>query len=209
MKNDGGKRAFLIALAVIFILLVYLCVDGREIIRWTAELAYTRQNESLYIELIEDGGVFIGGEGKLYGTDMQALVEGESISAATVMDIIIGDGITEIGYDVICGYPILHTVRLGDGVKVIGNGSIRECPELLFVYVPSGVEKIGRDFLYDCNDCIVVTDAQEGGLPKLRNTRKDSLIYNVDSYEAMEAAWTGTELPEILQRWWKPAQAGT
>ena len=42
MKYDGGKRAFLVVLLVIFALLVYLCIDGREIIRWTAEVAYTR-----------------------------------------------------------------------------------------------------------------------------------------------------------------------
>ena len=59
MKYDGGKRAFLVALLVIFALLVYLCIDGREIIRWTAEVAYTRQNESLYIETLEDGSIYI------------------------------------------------------------------------------------------------------------------------------------------------------
>ena len=202
MKYDGGKRAFLVVLLVIFALLVYLCIDGREIIRWTAEVAYTRQNESLYIETLEDGSIYIGGEGKLYGTDMQALIEGESMNFETVMDVIIGDGITEIGYDVIGEYPILHTVRLGNGVRVAGNGSIRECPELQFVFVPSGIESISRDFLYECNDCIVVTDAPANSLPKLRNTRKANIVGNVNSYEAMQAAWTDTELPEVMQHWW-------
>jgi RNA-splicing ligase RtcB len=59
MKYDGGKRAFLVVLLVIFALLVYRCIDGREIIRWTAEVAYTRQNESLYIETLEDGSIYI------------------------------------------------------------------------------------------------------------------------------------------------------
>ena len=202
MRNDGGKRIFLAVLVVIFILLLYLCIDGRELIRWTAEVTYGRQNESLYIEQLDDGNIFIGGEGKLYGTDIQVLVEYERMTPESVHDIIIGDGITEIGYDAICGYPILHTVRLGDGVRVAGNGSIRECPELLFVYVPAGIEKISRDFLYDCNDCIVVTNAQEKGLPKLRNTKKANVLYGVDSYEAMQEAWPDTELPEMLQRWW-------
>jgi hypothetical protein len=202
MEYDGGKRAFLGVLLVIFALLGYLCIDGREIIRWTAEVAYTRQNESLYIETLEDGSIYIGGEGKLYGTDMQALIEGESMTFETVMDVIIGDGITEIGYDVICEYPILHTVRLGNGVRVAGNGSIRECPELQFVFVPSGIESISRDFLYECNECIVVTDAPADALPKLRNTRKANIVGNVNSYEAMQAAWTDTELPEVMQHWW-------
>jgi len=201
--RDTGKRVFLVLLAVIFGLLLFLCVDGRQIIRWTAEAAYTRQNESLYIRKLDDGVIYIGGEGKLYGTDMQALIEGESMTAGEITDIIIGNDITEVGYDAICGYAILHTVRLGDKVRVAGNGSIRECPEMWFVYIPSRIKRISRDFLYECNECTVVTDGPSDKLPKLRNTSKSNVIGNVDSYEAMQAAWTnGTELPEILQSWW-------
>lgn len=203
MMKDTGKRVFLAVLAVLFALLLYMCIDGREIIRWTAEVAYTRQNESLYIQLLDDGVIYIGGEGKLYGTDMQALIEGESMTTADIKDIIIGNDITEIGYDVICGYPVLHTVRLGDKVRVAGNGSIRECPELWFVYLPSKIKRISRDFLYECNDCIVITNGKADKLPKLRNTRKANVIEKVNSYEAMQAAWAnGTELPEILKSWW-------
>jgi hypothetical protein len=203
MMNDGGKRVFLVVLVLIFGLLLYMCVDGRDIIRWTADVAYSRGNESLYIELLGDGAVFIGGEGKLYGTDMRALIEGESMTIETVTDIIIGNGITEIGYDVICEYPILRTVRFGDGVTVLGNGCISDCPELQFVFIPAGVQRISRNFLYDCNRCIVITDGPAEGLPKLRNTRKANIIGNVDSYATMQSAWqNGTELPEILERWW-------
>ena len=203
MLYDGGKRVFLAALLLVFGLLLYLCIDGRDIIRWTADVGYFRQNESLYIEHLDDGVIFIGGEGKLYGTDMRALIEGESMTIENVTDIIIGNGITEIGYDVICEYPILRTVRFGDGVIVLGNGCISDCPELQFVFIPAGVQRIGRDFLYSCNRCIVITDGPVGGLPKLRNTRKANIIGNVDSYAAMQSAWQkGTELPEILERWW-------
>ena len=203
MRKDAGKRIFLAGLLLIFGLLVLMCINGREIIRWTAEAAYAKQNESLYLRHLEGGAIYIGGEGKLYGTDMQALIEGESMTTGDVTDIIIGDGIEEIGYDVVCEYPILRTVRLGDGVKVVGNGSIRECPELQFVFLPSGVQRIGRDFLYSCNQCIVVTDGPADSLPKLQNTRKANIIGNVNSFEAMLTNWTkGTELPEILEKWW-------
>lgn len=203
MMNDGGRRAFLAALALIFGLLLYLCIDGRNIIRWTADVAYARGNDSLSIERLGDGAIYIGGEGKLYGSDMRALIEGESMTVGAVTDIIIGNGITEIGYDVIREYPILRTVRIGDGVTVLGNGSISDCPELQFVFIPAGVQRISRDFLYSCNRCIVITDGPADSLPKLRNTRKANIIGNVDSFAAMQSAWTnGTELPEILERWW-------
>ena len=100
MMNDGGKRVFLAVLALVFGLLLYMCVDGRDIIRWTADVAYSRGNENLSIERLENGVICVGGTGKLYGSDMRALIEGESMTAETVTDIIIGDGITEIGYDV-------------------------------------------------------------------------------------------------------------
>ena len=125
------------------------------------------------------------------------------MTVGMVTDVIIGNGITEIGYDVICQYPVLRTVRIGDGVTVLGNGSINECPELQFVFIPAGVQRIGRDFLYSCNDCIVITDGLADGLPKLRNTPKTNIIENVDSYAAMQSAWQNhTELPEIMERWW-------
>jgi hypothetical protein len=47
-----------------------------------------------------------------------------------------------------------------------------------------------------------VTDAPADALPKLRNTRKANIVGNVNSYEAMQAAWTDTELPEVMQHWW-------
>ena len=50
MMNDGGKRVFLAVLALAFGLLLYMCVDGRDIIRWTADVAYSRGNEDLSIE---------------------------------------------------------------------------------------------------------------------------------------------------------------
>lgn len=203
MKNDVGKRVFLAALLVIFLTLLYMCIDGTSIIQWTAEVAYSRQNESLYLDKLDDGVIYIGGKGKLFGTDMQALIEGQGWTFGDITDIIIGDDITEIGYDAISNYPILHTVRIGANVRVAGNGSIRECPEMWFVFVPAGIERISRDFLYECNDCFVITDANAKELPRLRNTNKKNVIEKVDSYEAMQAAWTnGTDLPDIMQRWW-------
>jgi len=204
MKNEWAKRIIIAVMLVCFALMLYLCEDGRTITQLEAEVEYPRQNDTLQIEQLDIGIVRVDGEGKLYGTDMHAMLAGEGLSVNTITDIIIGDGITEMGYDVICDYPSLHTVRIGDNVKVMGNGSIRECDEMWFVYLPSGIERVSRDFLYDCNNCTVVTDGPAEDLPRLRNTKKANLIGNVDSFEAMQAAWTGeTELPEMLEHWWE------
>ena len=40
--KDGGRRAFLAVLVAIFGLLLYLCVNGRQVIRWTAAIRMTR-----------------------------------------------------------------------------------------------------------------------------------------------------------------------
>ena len=204
MRNDGGKWIFFFSLTAVFALLTYLCVDGRIIDQWTAEMDYPRQNETLYLQSQDEGVLCIGGEGKLYGADMQAMLEAGGWKKDDVSDIIIGNGITEIGYQAISSIPHLRTVRIGDDVRVTGNGSLRVCEELQFVYLPSGLERAGRDFLYDCNRCYVVTNGSCKELPKLKNTKTENIIEFVDSYETMMEAWAGgTELPEILEDWWQ------
>ena len=203
MKDQKAKCLFLIVLSAILAVMLFVFADDRLYLPWAAEVTNPRQNESLYLEQLDEGIIYVGGEGKLYGTDMHVMLEGEYLTKDRITDIIIGDGITEIGYDVICDYPFLHSVRLGENVSVVGSGSIRECDELWFVYLPKGLKKASRDFLYDCNDCVVVAEGPAKDLPKLRNTKKKNIIENIDSFEALQSAWTGeTELPEMLEQWW-------
>ena len=110
MRNDWGKRVLIFVLSACFVALVYLCAEGRTIIRWTAEVSNPRQNESLYVEWRTDDVLYVGGEGKLFGTDMQAMVEGESLLIADVQNIIVGDGITEIGYGAFSKFDSLKTL---------------------------------------------------------------------------------------------------
>ena len=203
MGSDKARRIFAGALAALLALLVWLCADGRLVKRLTAEAERPRQNESLYLERRGGGSVFVGGEGKLYGSDMFALVQGSGLDVAGVTDVVIGGGITEVGYDALCGYDGLQTVRLGDGVVSAGNGSIRECRALKYVFLPRGFSSAGRDFLFDCNNCVVVTDGPAEELPKMKNVGAKRVVADIDSYEALEAALGEVgPLPEALKRWW-------
>jgi len=204
MRIDWAKRAFTAVLMACLGLLVLMCAEGSTIIRWTAEVANPRQNESLFLESRGDGVIFIGGEGKLYGTDMQALVEGNRYSQNDVTDIIIGSGITEIGFNAVRLYEGVQSIWLGPDVRTIGNGAIRECPNLRYIFLPKGLARAGKDFLFDCEGCMVITDGPAEDLPRLRNVKKDMIYGDVDSYDALVAA-LGPDVspPEILRQWWQ------
>ena len=202
MNNDMGRRIFLAVAAICLMSIIYLCAEGRTIIRWTAEVSNPRQNESLYLERREDDVIYIGGEGKLYGTDMQAMVEGESMTRDDVRHIIIGDGITEIGYDAINKYGGLQTLRLGENVSVTGNGSVRECGSLRFVFLPKGLSSTGKDFLGYCDGSRIITDGTAEQLPDMPNVSKDAILEGIDSYDALVAACGEENLPAAMRQWW-------
>ena len=203
MGYDRGKRILLAVLTACLLSLIYLCADGRTIIRWTAEVSNPRQNESLYIELCPDDILYVGGEGKLYGTDLHAMIEGESLTVNDIKNIIVGDDITEIGFDAIGRYEELETIWLGKNVTVAGNGSIRECRSLSFIYLPSGFKRAGKDFLYDCNKCYVVAAGRKKSLPKMKNVGDEMLLTGIKSREALIAALgEDAELPDALAHWW-------
>ena len=203
MKNDGAKRVMIVVLAACLLGILYMCYEGDTIIRLTAEVANPRQNVRLWLERIGETAVRVGGEGKLFGTDMRAMIEGERMNVNDVTDIIIDGGITEIGYDAVVAFEGLRTLRIGPDVKTIVNGAVRECKALQFVFVPGGLIRAGKDFLYDCNQCILITDGQVNALPKMKNVNKDIALGEVDSFELLQAACEDKyELPDIVKLWW-------
>ena len=202
MRKDGARRVFIALLIVCFAALVYLCVEGDTLMALNAEVRHARRNESVYLERREDGVLYIGGEGKLYGTDMLALVEGLG-NKNDVKHMIIGDGITELGCDALNEFEGLRTLWLGNDLKVAANGSIKFCTALEYVFVPGGLERVGRDFLYSCGQCVVVTDGALGDLPRLRNIPDSRVLEKIDSYGSLEAAVPeGAKLPSQLRQWW-------
>ena len=202
MKSRVSRHVFTAILLVCAAALLFLCIDGRTLSALKAEVRHPRQNGSLYAERRDGGVVYIGGEGALSGDDMLPLVESLG-KKKHVTDIIIGDGITEIGYNAIVEYEAQRTLRLGRGVQTVHIGAIKNCEALEYVFLPAGLRNASRDFLYSCNNCLVVTDGTKKELPRLRNVKKSKLLTEVDSLEALQAALGDTELPEALKQWWQ------
>ncbi|MBQ3425335.1 MAG: hypothetical protein IJH38_09070 [Clostridia bacterium] len=202
MRRDFGRRLFLALAAGFLLFLVWLCLDGTMLRKLNAENLHGRKNESLYLQQRDHGITYIGGQGVLYGEDFMSLVEGEG-NKNEVTNLIIGDGITEIGYNVLIRFEGLETLKLGKGIKCVDIGAVKWCTALQYVYLPAGLEQVGRDFLYSCNKCLVITEGSRKDLPSLRNVKKSRLFCNVHSLEALKVAVGEDEaLPPALAAWW-------
>ena len=202
MRRDVARRAFVTLLIACFAALAFLCVQGNTLMGLNAEVRHERINNSIYLEQREDGVLYIGGEGKLYGADMLALVESLG-NKNDVKHMILGDGITWLGSDALNEFEGMHTLWLGRDMKQAANGSLKWCTALEYVFLPNGLERVGRDFLYGCKKCTVVTDGALEDLPKLRNIPADRVLQHVDSYEALSAdIGEGVKLPAAIRQWW-------
>lgn len=185
MRSDLGKRVMILLLGGVFLALCYLSVKGPE----SAETGIDRSwldNTSLYIEFGEDGTLRICGEGKISRKDFDTMVGGRLILVESIENIVVEDGITELGYNVFHDLDSLTTLRIGDGVRVVHNGAVKRCAKLRYVYVPAGLTRVGRDFLYDCPRARVVSNGPAEALPEMKNAaEKNHALCNVDSYEAL------------------------
>ena len=202
--KDGGRRAFLAVLLAGLGLLVVLY--GRRSIdeQMTFEQQYPRVNETLYLTLDGEDVVTFDGTGELYSKDIASLLKGANLSKDAVTDIIIGEGITEIGYDAFDGYDALRAIKLGDNVTRVAAGGLKNCPALEYLYYPRDLKDVGLDFLYECKDCRIVTAGRASELPEFTNVRiKKRVFEKVDSLEALQAAAGETRLPVSVSKWWK------
>ena len=152
----------------------------------------------------KDGVIRVEGEGKLYANDLKAMLRAEGIHSSDVRDIIVGDGITEIGYRTFHHLKYLETLKLGGSVARISPGALKYCTSLKWLFLPSGLRDIGAGFLLGCDDCRVVTDAVPEAVPALENVKEaERIIAGVDSVDALRAVvGTGMKLPDALSKWW-------
>lgn len=206
-----GKRLFTVALACCLLLVCFLSWnDARRSDAWASQ--QTLENNTLTIAMNDDGMVTIEGEGALTSGDLNTLMNGQRIAVTQVNDIVLGDGITEVGYNAINGYSYLQTLKLGAGIQVVNNGAIKGCTALEYVYIPKGIRRLGRDFLYRSDSAVVVTDGEAGDLPKMKNVPSERVLALVDSYEtllerraAMQTAEDQAEAPQVpdtCRAWW-------
>lgn len=193
----------LVAMAIVLGLLVVSY--GRRSVENEMLLAsrYPTQNPSLNLEIDRDGILRVEGEGKLFGSDMDMMLQAKGIRSKAVTNVIIGDDITEIGYDALFGKRHLLTLKIGKNVRRIAAGALQSCVQLQYIYLPSGLEKVGGDFLFNCNDCLVITDGAAGDLPAMENVSEERLVEHVDSYETLLTACQGdANLSATLKLWW-------
>ena len=158
MKKEFDKRVFV---SILGIFLVIMCIMGHMAengIEDETDIDVSLKNESLYIEERENDVIYIGGEGKLTSSDLSALLAANGLLVSDVVNLVIGNEITEIGYNCINGYKYLETLRLGDNVGCVRNGAVLNCAALEYIYIPGSIEKLGRDFLYGCEAFYIVTD---------------------------------------------------
>lgn len=203
MKENGAKRVFLVTLAVCFALLIVLFAR-RSVDREVAfEREYPRNNMTLSLSRDKDGVIRVDGEGKLYAKDLKAMLKAAGIHSSEVRDVIVGDGVSEIGYKAFYHMKTMQTLKLGDSVVRIAPGALNHCASLEWLYLPSGAEEIGAGFLYACDQCRVVTDARPEALPQLDNVDSQRVVGGVDSLDALRSALDeDAVLPEALERWW-------
>ena len=209
MKSDGGRRVFLAALLLCFGVLTFFYARRSTDLMMAIEHQFPRRNDSLYLTVQDDGVVAVEGEGVLYGTDMAALLRSAQLREDSVTDIIIGDGITEIGYNAFYDCDNLQTLKLGARVARVSAGGLKQCPELKYLYYPAGLRDVGEDFLFQCKSCRIVTPVLASELPTFANVaKKKRVLERIDAYEALAEAVEEQKLPRLspaVKRWWEGA----
>lgn len=197
MKKEKDKMIFVILLAAILVVtFVISSISNKPAETDEATGGIVLQNGSVYLEIIDMDTYYIGGEGILVSEDIAKLLDSNGVLTLDVVNLIIGDGITEISYNCINNYSYLESLKIGQGVKRIRNGAIKKCSSLKHLYIPSTVEKVGRDFLYGCDQLDVIeTDGLSTNLNEIFDTNGYFILENINSYEVLLAAVDVNKIP--------------
>ncbi len=197
MEKETDKRIFVIVLIGLLTVLFFL--SGKTASRSDARIEQPPanmeqeaaiENDSLSITFDRmDGTLYVEGAGPLSADDLSALLTQNKLLISDIENIVIGDGITEIGYNTINGYGYLRSLKVGNGVEKIRNGAVKNCPKLRFVYLPSSVKKIAQDFLYGTTGSYLVSDGKIAELVEGSKISNASLIEGVSSYDELLAEY--------------------
>lgn len=140
--KEKDRRIFTLSLAALLILLL----------AGSRFLGAEQRSSAVPFSLAEQAdGVFrIEGEGVLTAEDVSALLREHALLSEEILDLILGDGVTELGPNAINQFPCLRSLKLGTGTVRVFPGGLRNCPRLELVFCPSALERIGADFLTGC-----------------------------------------------------------
>lgn len=200
MCRDWSRRAFAALLLLCLTGLTFTGAEQSSDSKSDSGQLNQRVNQTVTMTVSSDGIVRFRGEGKLYREDVLALLRESGITKNAVTDIILEEGITEIGYRCLWNMNKLRTLKLGPDTARVAVRGVAECPALLYLWMPSGLKSIARDFLYGCDCCRVITAAET--LPEMGNVSKERMLTGVDSHKAL-AELVGDEVfPEAMKVWW-------
>lgn len=189
MRKENDKKLFILVLVAMLIVMLFVGYEPVSEIHHEDNISQEEEflinNNSLYIEMIDFDSCFIGGEGLLESTDMKTLLTKERLLSSDIKNVIIDEGITEIGYNCFNNYVYLESIKLGDATTRIRNGAIKRCPALKYIYLPDTLQKVGEDFLLNCpQNLIIITNGTSEKLRKLYDTGNLMIIESCESYEA-------------------------
>lgn len=185
MKKETDKWIFVLVLVVLLVVVCLVNKTDKKVDEYNNNISEDigLDNHTLGIEVREDI-IYIDGQGKLEYDDFKRLVAYENLESDDVVNLVIGNGITELGYNCLIGWEKLETIKIGSGVTVLNNGSIRSCPNLKFLFIPESVEKIGKDFLAYSKNIVIVSDGYL--LNSMIRTDDNYLYEGIKSYEALK-----------------------
>lgn len=191
MTDRKRRMIFAGVLALCLALVSALCFIQATTVEQLAMLNLYMENPSIFAMVMDDDTLFLDGEGKLTINDVNRVLAENEREMNSFKNVVIGDGITEIGTGVLCHSVVeknasLQTLWLGANVAVIDNGSITWCTALQYVYLPGSVQRLGKDFLAGSSDAYVVTDGSRDALPALNNVQAKRVLENVDSCDALK-----------------------
>ncbi len=205
MRNDKGRWAMLFLLTTCFLILMVLYARRSVDAQMIEDAKYPRKNDTIQLTIHDSTALQISGEGKLYADDVAMLLKSASAKKQDITDIIVEEGITEIGYDTFTQFIMLKTLKLGKDVKRVAPGALKQCEWLEYLFLPAGLTNIGKDFLYACPKCRVVTDGKAEALPEMANVKKaERIMTEVDSWKALLAATGDGDRPPVsVKNWWQ------
>ncbi len=187
MKARNFRTTLISSLVIGLILLLSLCASAGE-----TELQKSTSWEGPEKWMLDDTGVLrITGEGKMYdysSSDIfEAYFHSPAYSNQSIKEVIIEDGITNIGDCAFYNCSSLEKIQIPDSVTYIGENAFANCTSLKSIIIPEGVTEIRAGAFSECTSLsdIVIPDSVEYIMSSLYfpDTFADTAYYkNADNW---------------------------